>query len=466
MRKGVERKMKDRICVITALILALIMVSTTVAPSGAFVYPEDPEDNYFELFGPRIDELLIKKYNGLDAEMTALQNGEIDITDSSLTKKWVDNFTSDPDIGMLKYGGEAGYYTINFNHNNNTYLGNPEDPAYPNPVYPNPTSMASLRHALAHMIDREALCNGAGQGLYESIYTPIAAYMTYWIHPDIKPGDTFENLTYPSSIASAEAILNAGGFPIGLDGWRYWDMDEDDEKDAEEDFTLKIKTRTDYFRKAAKDMLCAGLDTVHIKWVILPEWSWGVYIPDYHIAFAGWIFIGPDPGYLYDAYHWDNYYYPEEAPNFGAISQHDLLMQEYLEEIKFASDQQAALNACLDFQERFAEVAAEIPLASSSAPKAYSKWYTGGNNGQATGDAEDKYRGQSWTQIVNERGEGENSACTTLNAYPGTFQYGDGKMAMRYGWKDSSMPIVLTSLASGWGWGWGHINTIFDRTCN
>ena len=369
--------MKDRILVITALIVALIMVSTTVAPSRAFVYPEDP--------------------------------------------------------------------------------------AYPNPVYPNPTSMASLRHALAHMIDREALCNGAGQGLYESIYTPIAAYMTYWIHPDIKPGDTFENLTYPSSIASAEAILNAGGFPIGLDGWRYWDMDEDDEKDAEEDFTLKIKARTDSFRKAAKDMLCAGLDTVHIKWVILPEWSWGVYIPDYHIAFAGWIFIGPDPGYLYDAYHWDNYYYPEEAPNFGAISQHDLLMQEYLEEIKFASDQQAALNACLDFQERFAEVAAEIPLASSSAPKAYSKWYTGGNNGQATGDAEDKYRGQSWTQIVNERGEGENSACTTLNAYPGTFQYGDGNMAMRYGWKDSSMPIVLNPLASGWYWEWEVLNRIYDR---
>ena len=457
--------MKDRIIVITALIVALIMVSTAVAPSRAFVYPEGSEDNYFELFGPRIDELLIKKYNGLDAEMTALQNGEIDITDSSLTKTWVDNFTSDPNIGMLKYGGEAGYYTINFNHNNNTHLGNPEDPAYPNPVYPNPTSMASLRQALAHMIDREALCSGAGQGLYESIYTPIAAYMTYWIHPDIKPGGTFENLTYPPSIASAEAILDSGGFPIGLDGQRYWDMDEDGEKDAGEDFTLKIVARTGSFRQAAKDMLCAGLSMVHIRWTIVSDWSWGDYISAkrYHIYFGGWIFIGPDPDYLYDLYHWDNYYHPEYAPNLGAISKDDLVMQEYLEGIEFASDQQAALNACLNFQERFAAVAAEIPLASSSAPKAYNKWYTGGNDGQTIGDAEDKYRNQSWTQIVNERGEGENSAYTTLNAYPGTFQYGDGNMTMRYGWKDSSMPNMLNPLASSWYWEWEILDRIYDR---
>jgi ABC-type transport system substrate-binding protein len=457
--------MKDRIIVITALIVALTIVSTTVAPARAFVYPSDPEDNYFELFGPRIDELLIKKYNGLDAEMTALQNGEIDITDSSLTKTWVDNFTSDPNIGMLKYGGEAGYYTINFNHNNNTHLGNPEDPAYPNPVYPNPTSMASLRQALAHMIDREALCNGAGQGLYESIYTPIAAYMTYWIHPDIKPGGTFENLTYPPSIASAEAILNAGGFPMGLDGWRYWDMDEDGEKDEGEDFTLKIGgPRTHLFRLAVKDMLCAGLDTVHIKWVDLSPWAFDyMALKSYHIYLAGWIFVGPDPDYLYDLYHWNNYYHPEDPPNMGAISKHDPLMQGYLEEIEFASDQQAALNACLSFQERFADVAAEIPLASSSAPKAYNKWYTGGNDGQTDGGAEDKYRGQPWTQIVNERGEGENSAYTTLNAYPGTFRYGDGSMTMRYGWKDGDMPMVLNPLGSSWYWEWEVLDRIYDR---
>src|SRR4030042_4773443 len=224
MRKGVERKMKDRICVITALIVALTIVSTTVAPSRAFVYPEDPEDNYFELFGPRIDELLIKKYNGLDAEMTALQNGEIDITDSSLTKKWVDNFTLDPNIGMSKYGGEHGYYTINFNHNNNTYLGNPEDPAYPNPMYPNPMSELALRQACSYLIDRVTLCAGPGEGLYEPIYTPIPAYMVYWKHPEIRLNGTLENLTYPYCVATAASVLDAGGFPMGSDGWRYWDL--------------------------------------------------------------------------------------------------------------------------------------------------------------------------------------------------------------------------------------------------
>ncbi len=461
--------MKDRIFVITALIVALMLVSTTVAPSRAFVYPEDPEDNYFELFGPRIDELLIKKYNGLDAEMTALQNGEIDITDSSLTKKWVDNFTSDPNIGMSKYGGEAGYYTINFNHNNNTYLGNPEDPAYPNLVYPNPASIPEFRQACSHLVDRDTLCSGPGQGMYEPIFTPIPAYMTYWIHPNISYTGSLSVLTYPPSVAVAAAKLDAGGFHLGgAGGKRYWDKNDNNVYDgASEDFNIIFYTRQDALRKGAADMLCAGFDdpAIQVPYAryTTPIWQHVMVEKIYHLYTAGWIYIGPDPDYLYDLYHWDNYYHPEDPPNFGAISEDDPLMQEYLEETKFASTQQDVLNACLSFQERFAEVAAEVPLASSSAPKAYNKWYTGGNNGQTVGDAEDKYRNQSWTQIVNERGEGENSVYTTLNAYAGTCQYGDGNMIMRYGWSDNAMPFTLNPMYYSWYWEEQVINRIYDK---
>src|SRR4030043_1046496 len=135
--------MQDKTVVSAVFLAALIALSSIVA-SFAFICPDGSEDGNFEIFGPRIDKLLIKKYSSFDAEMQGLQNGEIDITDLSLTKTWVDSFTLDPNIGMSKYGGEHGYYTINFNHNNNTYLGNPEDPAYPNPMYPNPMSELAL----------------------------------------------------------------------------------------------------------------------------------------------------------------------------------------------------------------------------------------------------------------------------------------------------------------------------------
>lgn len=465
MGKGAYRKMRDKTLVVAALLVGLIMLSLAVAPLEAFVYPDGSEDNLSEIFGPRVDKILIRKYASFDAEMQGLQNGEIDITDWSLTKTWVNTLSADPNVRILKNGGEAGYYTINFNNNNNTYLGNPENPDYPNPAYPNPTSMPSIRQAIAYMIDRTALCSDLGAGLYDPIYTPIPSYMTYWIHPDIRPGGSLESLTYPfdPTYAASAALLDSGGFPVGPDGWRYWDMDEDNVKDPGEDLNLKIYSRSDTLRKGAADMLCAGLDALHVHYIRYISWPWHVtQDKNYNIYTGGWILIGADADYLYDLYHWNNYYHLGECPNFGAISKYDPYMQEQLENIKFAANVTGALKACRDFQERFAEVAAEIPLASASAPKAYNKWYTGGNDGAAIGDEEDKYRGQMWTQVVNERSQGENSRYTTFNAYPEGHYFGDGSMIMRYGWKDNSMPQVLNPMYSSWYWDNEVVYRVYD----
>src|SRR4030042_4608363 len=188
--------MQDKTLVIIILLIATLALSMTVAPSLAFVYPDGSQDNLFEIYGPHIDKILVKKYAGLDPEMQALQAGDIDFTDWALAKTWVDTFAVDPDVRVLGYGGEVGYYTFNFNHNNNTYLGNPEDPAYPNPRYPNPVAVVSLRQAFSHLIDRVALSSGPGEGLADPIFTPIPAYMVYWIHPDIKYGGALEAIAY------------------------------------------------------------------------------------------------------------------------------------------------------------------------------------------------------------------------------------------------------------------------------
>ncbi len=463
--------MQDKKIVLSTILVALMMLSMAVAPSMAFVYPDGSQDDLFEIYGPHIDKILVKKYAGLDPEMQALQAGEIDFTDWALTKTWVDTFAADPDVRVLGYGGEVGYYIVNFNHNNNPNLGNPEDPAYPNPRYPNPASVVSLRQALTHMVDRVALSAGPGEGLYDPIFTPIPAYMVYWIHPEIKYGGALEAITYPYSISDAAAKLTADGFLMGGPGGkRYWDRNDNAVYDgASEDLNLIIYARMDKLRKGGADAVCAGLDdpTIQVAYTRFDvtggqAWQKVMVEKDYHLYTAGWIYIGPDPDYLYDLYHWDNYYHPEDPPNFGAISKHDVDMQTYLWNIKVALTVEDALTNTLLFQEQYCATASEIPLASTSAPKAYSKWYTGGNNGVPIGDDEDKYRGLAWTNVLNEKGQGEGSWFTTQNAYPVGMDFGDGNMVARWGWKEIDMPQTLNPMYSSWYWESDIYGRIYD----
>jgi ABC-type transport system substrate-binding protein len=469
--------MQDKKLVLTTILVALMMLSMTVAPSLAFVYPDGSQDDTFEIYGPHIDKILVKKYLGLDAEMLALQSGEIDFTDWALTKTWVDTFAVDPDVRVLGYGGEVGYYTFNFNHNNNPYLGNPEDPAYPNPRYPCPTAVVSLRQAFSHLIDRVALSAGPGEGLYDPIFTPIPAYMVYWIHPDIKYGGDLETIAYPPSVSDAAAKLTADGFLMGGPGGkRYWDRNQNAAYDgASEDLNIIMYSRADKLRKGAADALCAGLNdpTIQVAYTRFEvtggqAWQKCMVEKDYHMYTAGWIYIGPDPDYLYDLYHWDNYYHPEDPPNWGAISKHDTAMQTYLWNIKVATNVADALTNTLLFQEQFAATASEIPLASTSAPKAYSKDYTGGNDGVAKDpdDGENKYRSLPWTNVLNEKGQGEGSWFTTLNAYPqdpnNATDFGDGNMVARWGWKEIDMPKTLNPMYSSWYWESDIYGRIYD----
>jgi ABC-type transport system substrate-binding protein len=461
---GRKEKMQDKTLVITSILVAALMLSITTAPSFAFIYPTGKQDNYFELFGPRIDQILIKKYANLNAEILALQAGEIDFTDWALEKTMILNLANDTNIAVVSYGGEAGYYTMNFNNNGNEYLGNPQDPLYENPVYPNPFSVKYLRQACSYLVDRQSLVTDAGAGMYEAIYVPVPKYMAYFTDPEISYTGLSSAVAYPPSITDANDTLNNNGFPVGPDGYHYWDMDLDGVKDTGEDFTGEFYTRGDALRKGAGDMLCNGLTTIGVKFnrhVVSGGQAWQTCMVEknYHLYTAGWIFIGPDADFLFDLYHWDNYYHPEDPPNYGGITwDNENNIRTDLANIKFSPDAVSARAAAYAFEYKFAEQACECPLASTSAPKAYNKWYTGGNDGAAKGDAEDKYRNQPWNQIVNEKGQGENSYYTFLNAYPGAYQYGDGNMIVRYGWEDNTMPQTLNPMYSSWYWeseAWG-----------
>ena len=463
--------MKDKTYVLTSLLVAALTLPMLISSSTAFIYPDGSQDNYFENYGSRIDQILVRKYGGLAAEVAALKLGQVDFIDWALEKAMIDELSSEPDIAIVGYGGEAGYFTINFNNNPNQYLGYPPDPLYPNPVYEtNPCVILEFRQACSHLIDRPLICTGPGQGMYEPIYTPIPASMGYWIHPDISYTGLLSAYAYPPSISDAAALLDAGGFHLGgAGGKRYWDRNDNNVYDAGEDFTIEAYTRLDILRKGAADMLCNGFDDplVNVAYTRHPctvgqAWQTCMVEKNYHLYTAGWIYVGPDPDYLYDVYHFVNYYHPGDPPNFGAISQYDPDMQAALEGIKFASDAATAQGYCYTFQELFGARACEIPLCSTSSPKAYSKYYTGGTHGIPLGDAEDKYRGQTWTQVVNMQGQGVNNYWTWLNAFPGTYEYGDGNMIARYGWRDNTMPLTLNPLYSSWYWEYEIINEVYS----
>ena len=470
--------MRDKMIVLCLLLSALMLISVSVVPAMAWTYPDGSGDGKFELFGPRIDRILITMYGSDILMWTALQGGEIDITDWPLTKAWITAFTGDPNVRMLDFGGEAGYYTMSYNMNPNPSLGNPQNPVYPNPIYPNPTSVVEMRQALSHLIDRVTLVAGPGMGMFADIYTPIPKYMGAWIHPQIHYGGLLAPLSYPPDPSAAANKLTAGGFLNTSDGApvspRYWDRNGNGKKDAGEDFKLIVYGRFDALRAGAVDMMCekgayVGLsdpliDVAFDRYDVTGGEAWLKVMCDknYNTYSAGWIFVGPDPDFLRDSYHVDNYYHPEDPQNFGCVNDTILNMQS--DNIKFAPNVTFATTAALAFQVQFAQIAAETPLASTAGPKAYSIRYTGGNDyaQKPIDDGENKYRNLSWTHLINESGLGINSFYTTLNAYPEGYYFGDGKMTMRYGFKEPDHPATLNPLYSSWYWEFEVIDRCYD----
>jgi len=467
--------MQDKTVVVVLLLAASLMLSFG-SPAFAFYHPATgTEDNMFENSGPRIDRILIKMYNSLDAEIAALQSGEIDITDMSLTQPLIDTLTGNPNTTVLDYGGDKTYYTLNFNNNGNQYLGNPSDPAGPNPVYPNPMSDVFFRRAVSMSINNTNLTAVLGaQGLCDPIYVPVPSYMAFWTHPEIRPGGALEALTYPYDgplFPNANALLDSNGFPINLStGFRYWDRNGDGIEQADELVDLNIYTRSLPLPKSAGDMEAAGLTAMHIRFTRWQISGSDAYLnvmveQNYHSYTAGWINIGPDGDYLYDLYSYDNYFWDgENGPaNWAAIGQNNSAQNNYLMQLKTTTNAVDAQTAAFNFEVSFASDACEKPLASTSAPKAFHNWYTGGNNGVAVSpdDGENAYRGAMWEDVVNQRGFGENSWWSTLNMYPTGYPLGDGShMTVRYGWEQTGMPNKINPIYSSWYWEseiWGRV---------
>jgi ABC-type transport system substrate-binding protein len=196
-----ERKMHKKISVAIALAFILAML-ITIIPVNAWVYPDCTEDDKVEFFGPRADKLLINFYNDEIIEATALEEGKIDFTDWPVTADYVTKWSQPPwndKIKLVWRGTEFGMFQFDLNNNPNRYLGNPQNPAYPNPKFPNPMALTCLRHAIAHCVDKDYIVSTILGGFAERLDNYVPGCYGIWSNPNVEIHDY--------NLAEAAAIL-------------------------------------------------------------------------------------------------------------------------------------------------------------------------------------------------------------------------------------------------------------------
>jgi ABC-type transport system substrate-binding protein len=467
---------------IYAIFAVLLLAMVLIIPANAWVYPDGSEDNLYELFGPRVDKIFVDMYGTEDLMWTALKDGKIDVTDWPLSKTWYAEFIKPEYAGKVKVcyaGGEAGYYIVEFNHNNDTLLA----PGVPNPIIT--SSMAqdpmagnetddggrsglSLRRAICLLFNRTRFVDEYLGAMGALIYTPVPSYMGGYIHPEIRPGGTLETYAYLYNKTKAKEILDASLYKMGTDGWRYFDINDNNVKEPGEDLTLIFNYRSDHAgRRKIGEMLTEELQSEGIKIHVnaCPLSAMDNYIKsmlenNFHMSTFGWINMGPDPDYLHDLYTEAGCWYDPSSSCNNEGYLRDPILNEYGKRIKYANTFDEAKQYTLLFQERFAFLAAQLPTYCNVAYKAHSVKYVGDG---ATVGPEDKYEGKNWTSIINQVGFGTNSWWTFLNAHPEPDEYGDGSyMTIRYGWKTKGYPQHLNPLYAEWYWDHEVLNKIYD----
>jgi len=422
--------------------------------SGRFepmwVYPNCTGDTRYEKFGPRADRILVQMYSTDEAMWDALALGQIDLTDWPLTTARRTQFSLDPNVKVVSAGGEAGFYTIDFNYNPNPRMGNPpgSPPNRPNPVYdqvnniPPISNDVNFRLGVGHLFDRTTFNVFVGDAGIP-ILTPIPSYMSGWMWPGLTG--------YAYSRVDAEAHFAAGKIKqdTGTTPWtRYWDRDDDYVVDPgeKEACMLKFTWRMDEYRKKAGEMLYTELLEMNFTVPIGPGWGGPRFggenyqqvmlDKNYHMTTLGWINVGPDPDHVYDLYHINSYWDDPTSgcPNTAALN--DTVLNTYSEQVKFAKDSTEALASGYLWQQRFEAICAQIPLCSANEFKASRKWYCGGNAETIVtpDDGENKYRGMNWTGVVNMQGCGTDNFWSFLNMHPEGYEFGDGEnMTIRLG---------------------------------
>lgn len=515
------------------IVFAMLFPMVSAFEYGNWIHPDDTS---FETFGPRCDNLLIQMYATTDAEWDALEADQFDVTDWPLTAERYIRYSTLPyneSIKVISYGPEFGLFLFDLNNNNNEFLGNPPDPAYPNPNYPNPMSVVDLRKAIAYLSDRTYVINEViGEGYAFPVYTPMSPASGFYVHPEIRPGGALEDLCYLYNLEAAQVALfgslvnisyyktyingtcinleaacdvhvssgtvrvagtgalltvcttyslskgtmlklesdatihvvngkarfsttcSLNKFPMGDDGWRYWDKNGNGVKDAGEDMTLKLFARIEGTPRLAIGTKLYGLleNTTNIHVNFVPGTRAAALIQvfgnkDFHIYTAGWS-LTMDPDHL-TLWHWGYYWHPGQCYNTAGCNNPDY--NDAADGVQYANTIEEATFYSHLAQEVFAEYVLGVPLWSAGGNKAAHRWYTG------TTPAEAAYYGRWWRNFINIPGFGVDNGFTFLSMRPCEITPRAAGGVIRYGFATNTLNS-MNPIYTNWLWD----NTVID----
>jgi ABC-type transport system substrate-binding protein len=470
-RKG-ERKILSKKAILPLALLGVLFVSLFASSSvSAWIGPpysgnRGTEDTNFELFGPRVDNILMKMYAGTDSEWLALKNGEIDITDWSLTPAWLKDFLdgTEPHVAVGDAGGEFGMYDLDMNNDpwvnmdgddvvgDEGDIRNPfGDPTiittdtswYPYLPTGSPVTRGSvMRLAVAHLIDRAAIIALCGSPpTYNVMWTHICECVLFrekgWINDDV--------MKYPYSPALAAQLLNGAGFvDTDASGKRNFDSDGDGDIDATDaDMSLELYQRQDLFRDTLGVWVNTKLTALNI--VVVSHsvsgggaWTNCMLLKKHHMYTAGWI-LGREPTTAYFLYNSLFYWHPGDPPNYNRVNDTDF--DYYSDLVAYPPDVETAKESCLACQEVMNEPqnVYNIAVANSWMQKAFKIYTEDGST--------------YWRGLINAPGFGINTAAlpldTTFNAHADGTETGG---TLKYGWKENTMPSSLNPFQYSWYW--------------
>lgn len=483
-----EKERREKNLKIKNIATILIIIALLITTSSIMVTGEPGETDYYEQFGPRVDDIIFKVAGTLSQEATDLETGQIDLMDWVVPSAKMATWLADPDIVMGAYE-EAGFYEHDLNiqmwpighgamnesgpMGGRSKWGSSEPTSGMDWSFPaswdeghywittdqrcNDTKL--FRKAIAYLVDRDDISDA-----FPGTIVPMETF----IFPVIG-GWEYENVTtYPYSRASANASLNAGGFmDYDNDGRREyskhvaereaWLAGGSPPSDIEEIPDIQLSIRNDdptrlYAGRALRDELNAlevyteGLEG---SYGALTPAAWKYY--NYHIYTGGWGW-DPLPDMYYYIWHSDFDIYPSsDGYNYNRYhkEEYDALADAFMT----APNKTAAEEKINALQEMINDDVACIPTYTNTGYVAHRKYY-----GDFTG--EQQYKDLEWVGFVNEQGYGYYGSWhsySTLNARPQGYERGG---TIRHGMIDP--PDILDPVDSESFYEWLILSKIYD----
>lgn len=461
--KEKRRKKKTMKCNrLFALMLLISMLAATFAmvPSA---FAGDWERDRLELWGPRVDRLRFNYYAGPDAEFTALEGKDIDITDWPLTRSWVDKWSDPPYTDYIEQdwsGGERGMFNLDSNQNETMPDGSYNPIGDPTIVTMTITSSGvpdegetytasrgyHFLHATAHLVKRVEFISTVLLGLGEPVY----AWMPTFYGPNVNP--TVDQHPY-SPTEAAEILTKAGFVDTDADTWR-----NDPVTGNNLNIDLVYRFQHTPGRKELGEWVALELELIDVDVTLDPKDGAGAFAKvmvskDFHFYTGGWS-LGTVPDHMYALFHSDFYWDSGMfCLNYG--NHHDPLHDALSELVYYAPDATTAVTANWDCQETWVDpehMGSSLSIWSAMAPKACSIFYVGAG----------EHYGKVWKSLINEDGFGTNSYLTFVSMHPEGVDIGG---TIEYGSYVSKIPGALNPFYASWYPDYEVLNKVYDSLC-